>query len=235
MKKIVLLLSLGAACFVLAGPAGRGWAAAAPAAPSCAGCHGDFQSVLPKTHPPVTGKEISACLMCHRPASPDKAAPNPFAARLHRAHTGARLPIDCQLCHAWEAGKGFGLAGDKESWGVLSAQEMELLKRTLASWSESSWLDALHAKRDVSCAGCHAKKLPARDDYVESSRCLDCHGSYEKLAEKSAPAQFPMRNPHRSHLVGLDCTKCHVAHGASRSYCLECHPTFEMKIPGGAK
>jgi hypothetical protein len=234
MKKTILLLSIGVGCLVLAGLAGDGRAAAGPAKPSCAACHADFQSVVPKSHPPVTGKEIAACLMCHKPGSPDKAAPNPFAARIHRAHTGTKLQVDCLLCHTWTAGKGFGLAGQKESWGAPSKEEMDLLKKTFASWSESSWLDALHAQRNVICAGCHAKRLPARDDFVENGRCLECHGSYEKLAEKSASAQFPMRNPHRSHLVGLDCTKCHASHGESRSYCLECHPAFEMKIPGGA-
>jgi fumarate reductase flavoprotein subunit len=85
----------------------------------------------------------------------------------------------------------------------------------------------------VSCRGCHGQKLPTIDDTVENDRCVSCHGSYEKLAEKMASPQFPKQNPHKSHLIGLACTKCHAGHSRSQVYCLECHKNFNMKIPGG--
>lgn len=232
--KLVALFAI-AAGLALAGLDGKeGWGAPA-AKPSCATCHADFKSVLPQKHPPVSGKEIGACLTCHKPGSSDKAAPNPFSAGIHRPHTGAKAKakVDCLTCHTWTAGKSFGLLSVKGSWGPLSKTDMALLKKTMASWSDSAYLDALHGKRNVSCAGCHAKRLPAESDTVETDRCLTCHDSYEKLAAKTASAEFPKRNPHSSHLVGLDCTKCHMVHGESKVYCLECHPTFNMKIPGG--
>jgi hypothetical protein len=212
-----------------------GWAAPAakPSSIACTGCHGDFKSVLPSQHPPVTGADIAACLSCHGPSSPDKAAANPFAARIHRPHTGPKAKVDCLLCHTWTPGKSFGLAKQKGSWGPLSKQGMELLKQMTASWSDSPYLDAFHARKNVTCAGCHGKRLPAREDTVENDRCLSCHGSPEKLAEKTMSAVFPKRNPHQSHLVALDCTKCHLVHGESKVYCLECHSNFDMKIPRG--
>jgi hypothetical protein len=212
----------------------EGWAASGPAKPTCAACHGDFKSVLSGNHPPVAGKEIAACLACHKPVDPEKAAPNPFSARIHRPHVSAKAKVDCLICHTWTPGKSFSLAGQKGSWGSLSKEGMALLKKTADSWSDSPYMDALHARKNVTCAGCHAKRLPIKDESVENDRCLSCHDSYEKLAEKTASSEFPMRNPHRSHLVALDCTKCHLGHQESKSYCLQCHPTFSQKIPGGA-
>ena len=55
----------------------------------------------------------------------------------------------------------------------------------------------------------------------------------EQLVEKTKPAQFADRNPHRSHLGEIACTVCHKAHEASVVYCLDCHRKFEMKIVGG--
>lgn len=236
MKKtgMVAAVSLVVFCVAAAGLGGGvGWAAPASAKLSCTACHADFKSVLPKDHAPVKGSDITACLACHTPGNPEKAAPNPFAARIHRPHTGAKAKVDCLLCHTWTAGKTFGLVKQKGSWGSPSRQGMESLKKAMASWSDSSFLDALHGKRNVTCSGCHAKRLPVAEDTVENDRCLSCHGSYEKLALKTASAEFPKRNPHQSHLVALDCTKCHAAHGESKSYCLQCHSNFGAKIPGG--
>ena len=210
------------------------WAAPATAKISCKDCHADLTSVLPNGHPSVGRADIIACLACHEPASPEKAAPNPFAARIHRPHTPPKTKVDCLVCHTRTAGKSFGLLSHKGSWGPLSRQNLELLKKIMASWSASPYLDALHARKNVTCTGCHGKRLPAAEETVENDRCLNCHESYEKLAEKTASAEFPKRNPHRSHLVALDCTKCHRAHGESKLYCLECHSNFGTKIPGGA-
>ncbi len=213
---------------------GEAWAASKPS--SCPACHKDLKSVLPKDHKPVNGKDIaiSACLVCHAPQNPEEGKPNPFSARLHRAHIGSQIPVDCLTCHTWTPGKSFGLIKQKGSWGHLSRKDMDVIRRTAFSWSRSSFLDSLHAKRNVTCAGCHGKKLPAKDDTVESERCLSCHDSYEKLAEKTASTEFPKRNPHKSHLFGLACTKCHIAHGESKVYCLECHRGFRMIISGGS-
>ncbi len=209
-----------------------GEASAASRLSSCPACHNDLKSVLPKNHTPVSGRDISACLTCHILRNVEKAEPNPFSTRLHRAHIDSKTKVDCLTCHTWTAGKNFGLIKQEGSWGNPSRKAMDLIRQVTYSWSKSSFLDSLHAKRNVTCAGCHGKRLPAKDDTVENERCLGCHGSYEELAEKTASAEFPKRNPHRSHLLGLACTKCHIAHGESKVYCLECHREFQMKISG---
>ena len=235
MKRIGIIIGFlfSLAFFGYLAAGGEAWAAQKSS--SCPACHNDLKSVLPKDHASVSGKDIAVCLTCHTPGSPEKPGPNPFGARLHRAHIDSQTSVDCLTCHAWVAGKSFGLVKLKGSWGNPSRKTMDLMKKTAYSWSTSSFLDALHAKRNVTCAGCHGKRLPAKDDTVENDRCLSCHGSYEQLAEKCASVEFPKRNPHKSHLFALACTKCHAAHSESKVYCLECHQGFQMKISGGSQ
>lgn len=199
---------------------------------SCVTCHSDFAPVLPKGHPAAAGKDIGACTTCHQPDVSGKAAPNAFSARLHRDHEGK---TDCALCHTWVHDKSFGLMGQKLSWGKPSKEDMDLLKKVSVSWATSTYIDAEHGKKNVTCMGCHGKVLPVEGDSVENSRCLDCHGPMDQLANKSEPKDFKDRNPHKSHLGDIACTVCHKSHTESNVYCLGCHRTFQMKIPGGPK
>jgi hypothetical protein len=205
----------------------------AAATTGCADCHADFASVLPTEHPVVAGKGIAPCLGCHQPDGGQKPAPQPFAARLHRAHA-TETTLQCTVCHTWRPGKSFGLRGAKVSFGNPGKDEMENLQAALRSWANSGFLDSLHAKRDVMCAACHGATLPTKGDTVENGRCLLCHGPADQLAAKTRPAEFPDRNPHQSHLGEIACTVCHKAHRASTVYGLECHPKFEMAIRGGS-
>jgi hypothetical protein len=118
--------------------------------------------------------------------------------------------------------------------GKPSKKDMDLLKQIFNSWSSSAFLDALHAKKNVTCMGCHGNTLPISEATVENDRCLSCHGGLEQLAVKTSPLEFPDRNPHKSHLGEIGCTVCHHAHRDPEVYCLGCHKTFQMKIPGGA-
>ena len=196
--KVWVIFSLAFFGYLVAG----GEALAASKSSSCPACHKDLKSALPKDHPSVSGRDISVCLTCHTPGNPEKPGPNPFAARLHQAHIHSQANVDCLVCHTWVAGKSFGLAKQKESWGNPSKKAMDLIRQTAYSWSNSSFLDSLHAKKNVTCTGCHGKRLPIKDDTAENDRCLSCHGSYEQLAEKTASVEFPKRNPHKSHLLG---------------------------------
>jgi hypothetical protein len=235
MKRAMkLAISFLVFSFFIYGETGEQALAAGPKSSSCIACH-DLKSVLPEDHNPVIGKDITGCLTCHPPGKPAKAGPNPFSARIHRAHIGSKAKVDCLVCHTWIAGKSFSLVKQKISWGAPSWKAMDLIRKIASSWSDSSLLDSLHARRHVTCMGCHGEKLPAKDDTVENDRCLACHGTYDKLAEKTASPQFPKRNPHKAHVIGLACTKCHHVHSESKVYCLECHPTFDMKISGGRK
>lgn len=197
---------------------------------SCTVCHADFKTVLPETHPPVKGDTLSACLECHAPGERGKAEPNKFAARLHLAHLKSQVKADCLECHTWQPGKSFGLVGTTDSYGAPSEEDMNLMKRMFTSAAESANLDARHVSKDITCDGCHGKDLPWEEDTVENAKCLECHGPMDELAAKTAPKDFPDRNPHKSHLGEINCTVCHSGHAESKVYCLECHPTFDMKM-----
>ena len=202
---------------------------------SCKTCHSDFSSLLQKNHPKVTGATISACLPCHAPDMTGKAKPSKFSTRIHVAHVALKGTVDCGVCHNWIRNKSFGLHGWKGSWGKPTNDDMDMLKESLDSWATGTYMDSLHAKANVTCAGCHGNMLPKSGDTLDNSRCLDCHGAIGELVRKSEPKTFPDRNPHKSHLGGIDCTVCHRAHSESKAYCLECHHNFEMKqIPGAA-
>jgi hypothetical protein len=228
---LALLVLLLFGPHVEAAGAGKGTATAAQTS-GCAGCHADLAKTLPTGHPAVRGKDITACFECHQPDSSGKPEPKPFVARLHRAHA-TKTTLQCTVCHTWGAGKSFGLPGTKVSFGNPGKEEMENLRRGFVSWANSSFLDALHAKRDVTCAACHGATLPTTGDTVENDRCLACHGPAAQLAAKTKPAEFPDRNPHQSHLGEVACTVCHHAHAASEVYCVGCHPKFSMRIAGG--
>jgi hypothetical protein len=234
MKKILVPAAI-ILCLIMASPllSQTKKAGDKPKGASCAPCHAAISTVLPKDHKPVTGNTIAACTSCHKPDFSGKAETNAFSARLHRPHVKPDAKTDCVLCHAWTPGKQFGFKGAKENLGKVSRENMALAKKTFASWATSPYLDAKHGKANVVCNGCHGKTVPESGDTVENDRCLSCHGSLKDLADRSAPKDFPDRNPHNSHLGEIACTVCHHAHQASEVYCLGCHQKFTMKIPGG--
>jgi hypothetical protein len=199
---------------------------------TCTICHSDLTSVLPKAHPAVTGRDITACLSCHSSENLGKAQPNIFSTRLHRAHVGSKLGLTCLTCHVWIQNKSFSLRGRKGSWGAPSKDDMELIKTIFSSWTEGPYMDSLHAKANLSCASCHGNTLPKPDDSVEKSRCLECHGPEDDLVKKTEPKDFQDRNPHKSHLGEINCTVCHHSHSKSMVLCLDCHRKFNMKIQG---
>jgi hypothetical protein len=201
---------------------------------SCVSCHASFSPLVPAEHPAVTGKDIKACISCHAVKISESAEPAVFSSKMHRAHTGSSIGTDCSLCHMWTTGNQFSVIGSKTSWGAVSKKDMLLLKKVFASWSGTQYLDSIHAKNDVMCSGCHGGAVPKENDTVDNGRCLSCHGPIEILAAKTAPKDFPDRNPHKSHLGDIACTVCHKSHEVSEVYCLSCHVKFNMKIPGSA-
>ncbi len=225
---IVFMFFLSFHSFAVAGPTKP----AASKQQTCASCHSEFSSLLSAKHPRVTGKDIKACAPCHAPDPRNTAKPKAYSAKLHLGHMQAGNELDCLVCHTWQPGKAFGVKRAKKPIGVLTKENMDQTKKVFASWASSKYLDAHHGKKNVTCAGCH-EKLPESGDSVENDRCLTCHGDMEQLARKTEPKDFPDRNPHKSHLGTINCTVCHKAHAASKTYCLECHKNFNMKIPFG--
>ncbi|HVO67234.1 MAG TPA: cytochrome c3 family protein [Syntrophales bacterium] len=247
MKRILLfvlvIVSIFALVYIVAArhiaeaakPANKGADTGKAAKASCADCHTDFASVLPKNHPEVKEKEITACITCHEPDVSGKAVKNPFSAKIHVAHLSSKANLDCIVCHTWVPGKSFGVIGGKDSLGAPTQDNLALMKKVFTSWASSGYMDNLHAKADIVCAGCHGKDLPKADDTVENVRCLECHGPMEQLAQKTEPKDFKDRNPHKSHLGDIACTVCHKGHAESKVYCLECHQKFNMKIKGASQ
>ena len=107
------------------------------------------------------------------------------------------------------------------------------------SYSTSHYLDHVHAEANVSCKDCHHvtpllaateaftyitgnAQDPMRETTLPKEACLQCHRSYESLAERTSGLE---PNPHDSHLGELDCSICHKAHRASEVYCTQCHIT----------
>jgi nitrate/TMAO reductase-like tetraheme cytochrome c subunit len=198
---------------------------------SCSACHDDFTILLSAKHPPVKGNTLRVCMKCHAQEGKDMAKPNKFEARLHLAHLKSPVKADCLDCHTWQPGKSFGLAGTTVSYGAPSRQDMILIKEIFASAIQSDNLDARHVSKAFTCAACHGKDMIG-ESAVENTQCLGCHGPFEELIAKTAPQDFPDRNPHKSHLGEISCTVCHAGHARSKVYCLECHPKFAIKLPG---
>lgn len=77
----------------------------------------------------------------------------------------------------------------------------------------------------VPCATCHADgKFTA----PTKETCLKCHGSYAKVAERTAKMT---PNPHASHRGEPQCTNCHSMHAQPRFECNDCH-NFKIQMKG---
>lgn len=202
---------------------------------ACSHCHSKLNSMLPEKHPAVAGEKIEACFKCHEPRLSDTAEPRPFSAKMHLKHVQPSVKLNCTGCHLWKPDGNLGLPGKHTLFGKQTAADIELNREVFISWATSSNIDALHAKKQIICSGCHGKSLPQKGDTVENERCIACHGNYEALANKTRPAQFPDRNPHQSHLGEIGCAVCHKAHKPSAVYCLNCHRKFYMKIAGATE
>lgn len=85
---------------------------------------------------------------------------------------------------------------------------------------------AKHMERGLECATCHGNDEPKRRPTMP--KCLECHESYEALAEKTKGKE---PNPHKSHLGKPRCTECHKEHGESVLVCNGCHAFNVSKIP----
>ena len=98
-----------------------------------------------------------------------------------------------------------------------------LLVSIVATAEEKRVLADRHQTRGLVCANCHrsgSKKT------VSMKRCLACHESYAKVAERTKSL---VPNPHDSHLTDLECSKCHLGHSSQENYCLTCHEEMEFK------
>lgn len=84
-----------------------------------------------------------------------------------------------------------------------------------------------HANYGAECTACHADKTPEEGTRVSNEKCLACHESYAKVAERTAKVS---PNPHDTHLGNVRCTDCHSGHAQPKLMCNDCHK-FDLKTP----
>ncbi|MBM9613793.1 cytochrome c3 family protein [Desulfobulbus rhabdoformis] len=196
---------------------------------SCTQCHDDWAATLPAKHKPVAQASLQVCVQCHSPQGWGMDARNAFDTRIHMAHLGDQVGVDCLQCHQWAPGGPLLLHGVGGQYGRFTLGDFELMREIYLAASSSSLLDHEHLVQGVTCSACHADGF---FDQVDNGICLSCHGPMDTLIAKTTPKQFPDRNPHKSHLGEISCTVCHVLHGQQKIYCLECHPNFKLRFDG---
>lgn len=74
-----------------------------------------------------------------------------------------------------------------------------------------------HKTAGLTCEDCHGSGIKQA---VGGEKCLGCHESYQKVAQRTARLK---PNPHDNHLIDLECTKCHQGHKTQENYCNTCH------------
>lgn len=72
----------------------------------------------------------------------------------------------------------------------------------------------------------HGGQLPAETGWATKGQCLQCHQSYDALAEKTKNLE---PNPHKSHLGAVNCVECHKADKPSKQPELMCNFTLKTK------
>lgn len=106
--------------------------------------------------------------------------------------------------------------------------EKEELTLTISQVNEqlisSSFLDSAHITNEVGCNDCHYNLEEGKPVTLpEDQTCLDCHGSYNDLADfLKDKEQWKNYNPHFAHERD-DCITCHKAHQPFELTCSSCH------------
>ena len=142
------------------------------------------------------------------------------AASLFGVTEAARSPSYCARCHVMDS--------------------------YVASTTTQPLLAAVHTQAGVTCQECHPQTTgslvqeifstathsypqPLDPIKFETAACLQCHGTYDQLAARTANLE---RNPHDSHQGQLDCRTCHRVHSDSVYYCGQCHGDATMPKVG---
>ena len=111
-----------------------------------------------------------------------------------------------------------GCASSQNAEGSAPASQKELA----AAWPLSN---ESHVANNMKCGACHDEEDPTQGAAaVTADTCLSCHGSYERVAERTAAVGEDV-NPHDNfhYDMQLDCTTCHKSHSESVNLCLSCH------------
>lgn len=135
-------------------------------------------------------------------------------------------PGNCALCHGKEKVLPQGHEDTKNMnlEGCVACHEKGSPQRLEAKLPGSH----LHQLSGVTCQKCHGKAK--KPQALTMKQCIACHGSTDKLAEKTAKVK--PENPHTSPHYGttLDCNVCHHQHQKSENFCNQCHK-FDFTVP----
>lgn len=102
----------------------------------------------------------------------------------------------------------------------MSVKTLSVLASALLGFALST--GAVAAEQPKTLAEIHGPAWPkSADGFVTKNQCLQCHGSYDQLAEKTAKLE---PNPHKSHLGAVNCEDCHKVDKAQPELmCNSCH------------
>jgi nitrate/TMAO reductase-like tetraheme cytochrome c subunit len=117
-----------------------------------------------------------------------------------------------------------------------------IMRPNVQSYLTSNHLDNAHEQAGVECKECHDYPVSAEvrsginyligNYYIDQETgeipkrefgneiCTQCHISMEHVAIQT---DYLVRNPHMNHETNLQCSDCHVSHGAQINYCIKCH------------
>lgn len=142
---------------------------------------------------------------------------------------------------------GVSLFGVTEaSKGPSYCANCHVMEPYVTSTHSVTGLAYVHTQAGVTCQGCHPQTTgslvqeitsnaihsypqPLAPIKFETQACLQCHGTYAELAQRT---QNLARNPHDSHQGQLDCRTCHRVHSDSVYYCGQCHGDATMPKAG---
>ncbi|MBS7622359.1 cytochrome c3 family protein [Candidatus Bathyarchaeota archaeon] len=137
-----------------------------------------------------------------------------------------------------------GLVGWEYTGTAEFCSLCHIVKPYYESWRSGQYLDHRHALKGVTCDDCHVEPgkprvleigkymkegvnyvtgnypIPLPEANLTKEYCLQCHGTYSELAQKSSNVK---PNPHMHHLGEIQCTLCHKSHKPFVNHCSECH------------
>ncbi|MBV7438373.1 Cytochrome c3 [Aeromonas encheleia] len=115
------------------------------------------------------------------------------------------------------------LAGLWFGGGALA--EPPVTAMTPVSPAASHSLKPHHGKLGFTCENCHQGKDPKQYQRLKTEDCLACHGSAQKVANRTRFMDANHTNPHNSlhDKLDLDCYECHAEHKPSQNLCQTCH------------
>ncbi|CAD7287076.1 cytochrome c3 family protein [Campylobacter suis] len=94
---------------------------------------------------------------------------------------------------------------------------------------ESFPLQGIHQKLGLDCKDCHKENDQKDYSSAMNASCMQCHVSYEKLAERTGVLGHTDNIHANPHYESLDCDTCHSTHKPTVNMCVRCHTQDSLK------